>query len=96
MKKGRAKNGQCLPFIRGFLGQKLAACTRRHLRSMLPSSGGSATEMKKKNLTNSLRPLAVESSIAVEHAVKNRGLNRVFVLCSFKRVLDTIAPRSRG
>ena len=41
-------------------------------------------------------PPAVESSIAVEDAVENRRLYRVFVSRLFERVLDTIAPLSRG
>ena len=41
-------------------------------------------------------PPAVEFSIAVEHAAENPGLYRVFVLCFFQRVIDTLAPLSRG
>ena len=41
-------------------------------------------------------PPAVESSIAVEDAVENRGLYRVFVSRLFNGVSDTIAPLSRG
>ena len=43
-----------------------------------------------------IRVAPVETSIAVEDAVENRGLYRVFVSRLFSGVLDTIAPPLRG
>ena len=40
--------------------------------------------------------LLLVSSIAVEDAVENRGLYRVFVSRLFERALDTVAPQSRS
>ena len=49
------------------------------------------TDLKKKNISS--LP-AVESLIAVEDAIENRFLYRVFIAHLFFKVSDTVAPQS--